>query len=220
MFFNDIRDIPLISRKVGTAIFVIPDEAKVEIPGAYIMQPEEKKNITIEQVRTLLSRLFVKQNEDFFVIIRPAEAMNEEAANALLKTLEEPHDKVHFVLITSRPSMLIPTVLSRSVIYFLRSDWRVDAPLETDAKIKELAKQLMVARPGDLASLADKITKKRDNVRQFALDVMGAAIEMSYKTYIITKKKVFLDKTVKFLTVYENISKNGHIKLHLVADLC
>ena len=116
--------------------------------------------------------------------------------------------------------MLIPTVLSRSAIYTLREDWRVDAPMKADAKIKELAKQLMVARSSDLTSLADKITKKRDNVREFTLDVVSAAIEMSYKTYIITKKKVFLDKTMKFLTVYEAIMKNGHIKLHLVADLC
>ncbi len=220
MFFNDVRDIHVISRKVGTAIFVVPDDIAVEIPGAYILQPEEKKNITIVQVRNLLTRLYAKQTEDFFVVIRPADAMNEEATNALLKTLEEPRDKVHFVLITSRPSMLIPTVVSRSAIYTLREEWRVDAPIKTDDKVKELAKQLMVAKPSDLASLADKITKKRENVRQFTLDVVSTAIEMSYKTYILTKKKVFLDKTMKFLTVYEAIMKNGHIKLHLVADLC
>ena len=36
----------------------------------------------------------------------------------------------------------------------------------------------------------------------------------------ITKKEVFIDKIPKFLGAFENIDRNGHVKLHLVADLC
>src|SRR6201999_3807744 len=36
------------------------------------------------------------------------------AANALLKTLEEPGQKTHFILLTSQPEALLPTILSRT----------------------------------------------------------------------------------------------------------
>lgn len=48
-----------------------------------------------------------------FVIVDPAEAMQEPAANALLKTLEEPPPGTGFVVITHNPRALLPTILSR-----------------------------------------------------------------------------------------------------------
>ena len=91
---------------------------------------------------------------------------------------------------------------------------------ESDATIKDLAKKLMVAKPVELVALAEQITKHKDNVREFALSVVGTAIEMLYKSYYLTSKPVFLKKIPKFLEAYDAINKNGHIKLHLVADLC
>ena len=146
--------------------------------------------------------------------------MGEDAANAFLKNLEEPGEKVHFILITSQPSKLLPTILSRSAIYFLRGNSLLENELSVDKSKKDLAKRLMVAKPGDLVSLAEEITKKKDGVRGYTLEILAAAIEMLYKSYFITKKDVFVKKIPKFLTAYENIEKNGHIKLHLVADLC
>jgi len=49
-----------------------------------------------------------------FVIIDPADAMTPEAANALLKTFEDPPAQTHFILITSAPASLLLTVRSRS----------------------------------------------------------------------------------------------------------
>lgn len=46
-------------------------------------------------------------------IIDPADAMNEQAQNALLKVLEEPNAGTAFILLTSRPRMLLPTIHSR-----------------------------------------------------------------------------------------------------------
>ena len=220
MFFDDGKKIVDIAKKTGTAIFVVPNSYEISVPGAIVLEPEEKTSITIEQVRNLLLRLNLKQTDDLFVVVRPAETMNLEAANALLKTLEEPKNKIHFLLITSKFSMLLPTIVSRSAVYILRQNWRADTPIEADSKIKELAKELLVAKNADLAELANKITKKRENVRQFTLDVLNTAIEMAYKSYFLTKKPVFLEKVSRLIIAYENIAKNGHIKLHLVADLC
>ena len=46
-------------------------------------------------------------------IIDEAETLNDSSANALLKVLEEPPSTSYLILITSRPAMLLPTILSR-----------------------------------------------------------------------------------------------------------
>lgn len=219
MFFESPSEILNISERVSCVIFVMPKDVNFTIKNAIILTPEEKTVITIEQVRTVLGRLSMKQITDQYVIIRPADAMGDEAANAFLKTLEEPKDKVHFILITDSPSKLLPTILSRVEIYFLKSHEKIDGDIKADEKVKALAKRLIVARPGDLIGLAEEITKKKDGVRSFSLEVLAVAIEMLYKSYFITGKDVFVKKIPKFLRTYENIEKNGHIKLHLVADL-
>lgn len=219
MFFDSVSEIPQIAARVGTAIFVVPDEMPVEIKNALVLAPEDKATITIEQVREILARMAVKQTEDQFVLVRPAEALSEEAANAMLKNLEEPGDRVHFVLVTSAPSFLLQTILSRAAIYMLRTPSMIDSKLLADEKVKDLAKRLMVARASDLPTLAEEIVKKKDGVRSYALTVVGTAIEMLYKSYFITGKDAFIKKIPGFLKCYESIEKNGHIKLHLVADL-
>ena len=217
MFFDEVSQIRSIASKRGTAVFVIPDEIDVEIPGALILQPDEKTTITIEQVRQMITRLELKQTKDIFVIIRPAEKMQTEAANAFLKSLEEPKEHVHYLLITSEPSVLLPTILSRAALFYLRT--KDDDGIHADAKIKALAKRLMVAKPADLPALAEEITKKKEGVRTYALSIVGTAIEMLYKSYYLTNKDAFLQKLPKFLILYDNLSQNGHVKLHLVADL-
>ena len=104
-------------------------------------------------------------------------------------------------------------------MYFLKSNARVDGDILADAKLKDLAKRLIVAKPADYVGLAEEICKKKEGVREYALNVLSVTIEMLYKSYFKTGNQVFINKLPAFLTAYENISRNGHIKLHLVADL-
>jgi DNA polymerase-3 subunit delta' len=46
-------------------------------------------------------------------VIERAETMNDQAANRMLKTLEEPADFAHLVLLTDRPGEILPTIASR-----------------------------------------------------------------------------------------------------------
>lgn len=220
MFFSAISEIIDIARRNGTAVFVVPGDLSVEIKNAIVLAPEDKSVITIEQVREAIGRIATRQTTDVFVLVRPAEAMSEAAANAFLKNLEEPREKVHFVLVTDRPSSLLPTILSRSAVYFLRDSRPLDGAISADEKVKTLAKRLMVAKPSDLVGIAEEIAKKKDGVRVYALDVLGTAIDMLYKTYFITGKEVFAQKLPKFLAAYEGVAKNGHVKLQIVSNLC
>ncbi|MBR3256490.1 hypothetical protein IKG10_02375 [Candidatus Saccharibacteria bacterium] len=220
MFFNTTDDILPIATKSGASIFVLPDVFSYQIKNALIVEPETKTTITIEQIRGVIRNLSTKQITDYYIIIRPADLMNIEAANALLKNLEEPRDKIHFILLTDSPSKLLPTVLSRSAIYFLRREKKLDEIKASDDKIKDYAKHLIVAKGNELVRLTEDITKTKKNVRAYTLDILSTAIEILYKSYFITNKKVFAKKLPKFLMAYDNINQNGHIKLHLVANLC
>lgn len=219
MFFEDLTEISKIAVKNGCSIFVLPKNTELEIKNAIILEPTSKVSITIEQVREALDNFTTKIAKPQIVLIRPADKLTEEAENAILKNLEEPKENLHFVLITDRLSKLLPTILSRAAIYILKDGKNDISKIEADEKTKALAKQILTASPKDLPRLAEELTKKKDGVREYVLEILAVTIEMAYKSYLLTKKPAFLKKIPKLIDTYENISKNGHIKLHLVADL-
>ncbi len=73
------------------------------------------QQITIDQVRALDEFLHVGTHRQGarIVLINPAEAMNRATANALLKSLEEPIASTLFLLVSSEPDRLLPTIRSR-----------------------------------------------------------------------------------------------------------
>lgn len=76
---------------------------------------KKRRYITILQVRGLIETVLLSAGRGGMriAIIQPAEAMNVNAANALLKTLEEPPPRTLFILISHQPQKLPPTVRSR-----------------------------------------------------------------------------------------------------------
>jgi len=77
------------------------------------------KQITIEQIRALsdFSSLSAHQGRHRVVVIHPAESMSNNAANALLKILEEPPSKMLIILISNKPQWLLPTIRSRCLSF-------------------------------------------------------------------------------------------------------
>jgi DNA polymerase-3 subunit delta' len=74
-----------------------------------------KRNITVEQVRAMQKRLTTRPTlgERRAVVIDPADDLEKGAANALLKSLEEPPAGCFFLLVAHRPGQLLPTIRSR-----------------------------------------------------------------------------------------------------------
>lgn len=77
-------------------------------------QPD-KKEIAVEDTREFIRNLSYSSflNGHKVGIIHEAGALSEEAANALLKTLEEPKRKVTVILVADSPDRLLPTIVSR-----------------------------------------------------------------------------------------------------------
>lgn len=83
----------------------------------HLMEPQGDK-IKIEQVREVIDYTSLRSRlKDRFVIIDQAEKLTTQAANALLKSIEEPPEGVHFILVTSNLSMLLPTLRSRCQVF-------------------------------------------------------------------------------------------------------
>lgn len=85
-------------------------------PDLFLVKPEvEGKLIKIDTIRQLVDALnkTAQQGGYQVVIIEPADAMNIAAANALLKTLEEPAGKVLIILISAASNTLPATIRSR-----------------------------------------------------------------------------------------------------------
>lgn len=85
-------------------------------PDFILVQPEaEGKVIKIDQIRALCEDFSKTALQGGYkvVVIEPADAMNIAAANALLKTLEEPEAETLLLLVSSRPQSLPATIRSR-----------------------------------------------------------------------------------------------------------
>ncbi|MGA9369215.1 MAG: hypothetical protein WBV35_17275, partial [Steroidobacteraceae bacterium] len=90
--------------------------ARGQHPDLMMVRPlEESTQIRIEQVRELSSELALTAHQGGYkvAVVSPADSMNRFAANALLKTLEEPPQATLLILVATQPSRLPATILSR-----------------------------------------------------------------------------------------------------------
>lgn len=114
-----------------------------------------KSVITVEEIRRVSRFLSMTASDGSprVVIVDPADDMNVNAANALLKNLEEPPARTHFILITHAPGRLLPTIRSRCQVQAFH-------PLEETEMAQVVARfgvlgGMNQALPAALASRAD-----------------------------------------------------------------
>jgi DNA polymerase III subunit delta' len=82
---------------------------------SWVRPIEDSQQIRIEQIREVCAELALTSHQGGYkvAIIDPADSLNRFAANALLKTLEEPPPRTILMLVAAQPSRLPATVLSR-----------------------------------------------------------------------------------------------------------
>jgi DNA polymerase-3 subunit delta' len=97
-------------------------------PDLHVIQPESKsRRLTVEQIRNLEQQLQLKARQAKTKVagIVAADRMcvgSAEAANAFLKTLEEPPDNTVIFLLTDRLEQLLPTIRSRCLVLQIEAD--------------------------------------------------------------------------------------------------
>lgn len=132
---------------------------------------EDKQQISIDQIRAMnafltLSRSF---NTHRVVLISNAERMNKNAANSLLKSLEEPSDNSVIILLTSQASVLLPTIKSRCQILQLptpNKQQAIEWLQQETGKNSQFQQELEIAQGKPLAALAvdDELIATRDDL--------------------------------------------------------
>lgn len=140
-----------------------------------ITRAEDKTVITIDQIREqLLNESNFKPLEGRYrvFIIDDAHLLNDQAQNSLLKVLEEPGSTIIIVLVTSRPSELIGTIISRcrSMKFFPLPKDDMDGILRRNHDIPEERVHLVAATaagsPGKAINQAldDQFWKMRKSI--------------------------------------------------------
>jgi DNA polymerase-3 subunit delta' len=161
-------------------------------PDLVWLEPEEEgKAIKVDQVRELTESLSKTAQQGGYkvVIIEPAEAMNGNSANALLKSLEEPAANTLLVLVTHSPSSVLPTIRSRCQLRKFpmpRAEqvlhWLSPLLAGSNAKADTL---LVAARGAPLTALAllqgDALEQREQVLQQFVRLSLGqiSAIELA-----------------------------------------
>lgn len=137
------------------------------------------KEIKIEQVRALLDFCGIGAHRGGarVVLVYPAEALNAAAANALLKTLEEPPPGVVFLLVSARLDRLLPTIVSRC------RQWPMPTPAPelarewlTQQGVADADALLAVSGGAPLAALALAADENRP-LREFTLKQLAAGAQ-------------------------------------------
>ncbi|MBR5809244.1 MAG: DNA polymerase III subunit [Clostridia bacterium] len=85
-------------------------------PDIYELMPVEgKRNISVDQIRSVVTDAYTKpyESEKKVYIIAYGDDMNEQAQNAFLKVLEEPPEYAVFVILAENNESLLPTIRSR-----------------------------------------------------------------------------------------------------------
>lgn len=141
--------------------------------------------ISAKETDEIIRKLSFKSFEAEYktVIIWQPEAMNEEAANKILKILEEPWDKTLFLLVSERPDRLLRTILSRTqevAVPRLTSDVLEkaisDAGEHDPAKIRNMAR----LAAGDLCELRNLLAGATDEKRHESFELFCSLMRFSY----------------------------------------
>ena len=115
-------------------------------PDLKILQPKDSSEIKIQQVRDTIN--FISQTSQRggrkLIIVSPAEALNNNSANALLKVLEEPSDNTLLILVSHQPALLMATIRSRChILKFNRPTPDVSIAWLESKNIRASAKELL-----------------------------------------------------------------------------
>lgn len=157
-------------------------------PDVIAVEPDLGKaarTIPVEAVRDVIRQTQYHRygSRRRFVIVDPAEAMGESAANALLKTLEEPPDGTGFVLISHNASALLPTIRSRcqrvrfgAVPGDVLRAWLAERGVARPDEVARLAQGC----PGRALQLADTGLTDREALRRDLLAALDGSLDEVY----------------------------------------
>jgi len=173
-------------------------------------RPESKSRVvTVEQMRDLMREIQLKPAEAEFkvAIIAAADRLNQQAANAFLKTLEEPPAKSVLILLSTDPQRILETILSRCLrlnfsaeglrpLHAAQTDWLARFGALAAGEQKSLLGRyrlldVLLQKLGEIRTKVDEALTARSplqryddvekDLRERWEDELAAAIEAEYR---------------------------------------
>lgn len=91
-------------------------------PDLLLFRENDEEALKVENVRDIIYQMEVAplEGKAKVCIVEEAHRMNAASSNAFLKTLEEPKENRYFVLLTTKPGALLPTLISRSLQFHFK----------------------------------------------------------------------------------------------------
>lgn len=133
-------------------------------PDVLTLKEEPDEPIKIDTIREIIHQMTVSPMEAThkICILDECHRMNTAAANAFLKTLEEPGENRLFLLLTSQPGSLLPTITSRCLEFSLKPQ-AAEADVAFPAELEAFFRQFL--QTGDTSELVAGLKEKEDAVR-------------------------------------------------------
>lgn len=171
-----------------------------------VIEIDAASNRGIDEIRDLRERVgFVPTQGKYKVyIIDEVHMLTTEAFNALLKTLEEPPGHVLFVLATTEPQKIPPTVMSRCQ----RFDFRKITSAEMEARLQEILKALGLSAQ---AGVLELIIKKADGGLRDAISILDQCISFS-------QDEITLTTAYEVLGLVKNEALNSLVQAYIDKD--
>ena len=140
--------------------------------------------ITAKESEEIIRKLQFKSFSSDYkaMIIWLPEAMNQEAANKILKILEEPWDKTLFILVSEHPDQLLQTITSRTQEV---SVGRIDVPTLqsialSEGKSEQEAHNIARLANGSLLELRELLRGETDDTRATSFELFTCLMRLSY----------------------------------------
>ncbi|MBI1807605.1 MAG: DNA polymerase III subunit delta' [Ignavibacteria bacterium] len=182
-------DAPL-AKLTNEEVTIVQEQLGLKAKNPYhtivIPRANDIKVNSVREIRREASLSSFGRGNKVFIILE-AEHMNDEASNAILKTLEEPHDDTYLILTSSRPDNLLPTINSRC--QHLRFDHLSEGQIGQALQERERVnaqQATMIARlaRGSYAKALRSIDSSLAGQREEAIELLRVILHKSRKVLL------------------------------------
>jgi DNA polymerase-3 subunit delta' len=183
-------------------------------PGVFLAEPESKsRRIVIDQVRALEHALQMRSANGHrkIAIISDADRLQPQAANAFLKTLEEPPNDSLLILLSAMPEVLPDTILSRCVAVPLAAAEKPEWSAEEIALMDLLGKTANSKGQGiqPAYQLAGGFSRLLRQIRETIQDENAAALKRDEGRYRNTTDGAWLDEREDY---YKALTESQYVR--------
>ena len=196
-------------------------------PNFYLIDLlNDKKVIDVSQVREMITytNKSTFNNMPRFILLDNIENLNKNSINALLKVIEEPNEKLFFILINNSEKSILPTLKSRCLIFKISYTFDLSINISNqivNANTHELLNLDLINyynTPGEIINLINFSNDKKINLKDYNLNgFLNLLIEKGYykknrfvKNLLINFIELFFLKEYKLTTAKKSILNLYH----------